>query len=68
MIDPSDNSQPLTGEEARLAATWLAELRRRLEQLQEQMPEDLNGLPFEVWMEQYLTLSRQIELLEQNLP
>lgn len=64
---PSDHSRPLRGEEARLAAAWLEELRQRLTELQEQMPEDLDGVPFEVWMEQYLKLSRQIALLEQSL-
>lgn len=56
----------LEGEEARRAALWLDELRRRLDQLWEEMPQDF-GVPFECWVERYLDLSEQISLLERML-
>lgn len=57
----------LTEEEARHAAKWLAELRGRQERLEEQMPEDFDSVSFEYWAEQYMNLSRQIDLLERML-
>ena len=58
---------PLSGEEARYAAAWLEELRRRLDDLYDQMPEDLTGVKFEYWIERCAELSRQIDLLEEAL-
>lgn len=69
MPDPLEERK---GEEAHAAATWLAELRRRLDDLQEQManvedPQDFCGVRFEHWMERYMDLREQIDLLEQFL-
>ena len=60
------------GEEVNYAAAWLAELRRRLDELQEQMadvenPQDFCGVRFEYWMERYMDLREQIDLLERFL-
>lgn len=53
--------------QAQYAAAWLAELRRRLEQMSEQMPEDFNGVQFEYWMDKYVKLSQQVQLVEDFL-
>lgn len=62
-----DRPAPLKGEEAKYAAAWLDELRRRLDDLYDQMPEDFNGVKFEYWIERCGELSRQISLLEEVL-
>ena len=64
--------EALEGEEVNCAAAWLAELRRRLDELQEQMadvedPQDFCGVRFEYWMERYMDLREQIDLLERLL-
>jgi len=69
MPDPPEERK---GEEVHAAAAWLAELRRRLDDLQEQMadvedPRDFCGVRFEHWMERYMDLREQIDLLEQFL-
>ncbi len=58
---------PLRGEQARYAAAWLDELRRRLDQLWEEMPEDVTGTSFACWAERCEALSEQISLLERAL-
>ena len=62
-----EHPAPLKGEEAKYAAAWLEELRRRLDELYDQMPEDFNGVKFEYWIERCAELSRQIDLLEEAL-
>lgn len=57
----------LEGDEARYAAAWLEELRRRLDRIYEQMPEDFSSVNFEYWMERCMDLSEQISLLERFL-
>ena len=57
----------LEGDEARYAAAWLGELRRRLDRIYEQMPEDFSSVNFEYWMERCMDLSEQITLLERLL-
>lgn len=58
---------PEEDEQAQYAAAWLAELRHRLEQMSEQMPENFNSVQFEFWMDKYVKLSRQVELVENFL-
>ena len=57
----------LEGDEARYAAAWLGELRRRLDRIYEQMPEDFSSVNFEYWMERCMDLSEQVSLLERLL-
>lgn len=57
----------LEGDEARYAAAWLGELRRRLDWVYEQMPDDFSSVNFEYWMERCMDLSEQISLLERLL-
>lgn len=57
----------LEGDEARYAIAWLGELRRRLDRIYEQMPEDFSSVNFEYWMERCMDLSEQVSLLERLL-
>ena len=57
-MEDFERPAPLRGEE---------ELRRRLDDLYDRMPEDFNGVKFECWVERCAELSRQIELLEEAL-
>lgn len=66
-VEDFERPAPLRGEEAKYAAAWLEELRRRLDDLYDQMPEDFNGVKFECWIERCAELSRQIDLLEEAL-
>ena len=58
---------PLSGEEAKYAAAWLDELRRRLDDLYDQMPEDFTGVMFAYWIETCDQLSGQIDVLVEAL-
>lgn len=58
---------PPEGDERRYAVAWMVELRRRLERIYEQMPEDFNSVNFEYWMERCMDLSEQIGMLERLL-
>ena len=66
-MEDFERPAPLRGEEAKYAVAWLEELRRRLDDLYDQMPEDFNGVKFEYWIERCAELSRQIGLLEEVL-
>lgn len=66
-MEDFERPAPLRGEEAKYAAAWLEELRRRLDDLYDQMPADFDGVKFECWIERCAELSRQIDLLEEAL-
>ena len=68
---PLQRDKPKEKEVEHIAA-WLAELRCRLDDLLEQMsdvenPQDFCGVRFEHWMDRYIDLSEQVQLLEQFL-